>query len=541
MPHMNGAQALVRSLANEGVDTIFGLPGIQIMRLFDALYDEPRIRLVTVRNEQATTYMAYGYARSSGKPGVALVVPGPGVLNALAGLGTAYAASSPVLLISGQIPTRHLGTGKGLLHEIDDQLDVVRPLTKWSARVTQPSDIPKVVRHAMYMLRTGRPRPVEIEVPPDVLEKSAEVELLEPLHAKLLKPDSSQTRKAARLLSEANLPTILAGGGVISSGCSEALQTLAEIINAPILTTPEGKGCIRDDHPLSLGSYFHRHGAGLLALRQTDVVLAIGTRLHFPGWRGLGPHQKLIQIDVDRDEIGRNCEATVGIRSDAGEALKSLISELRGKAVRSGWKVGTLDKMRQTARRELEKDAPLQMRIIDTIRDTLDEDAIIVSDMTNIGYWSSASLKVLKPRTYVTPSYFGTLGYAFPTAVGAKVANPERQVIALCGDGGFMYASQELSTAIRENLGVIILVFNDGAFGASLSDQLYNYRRRVIGTKLNDPDFVRLARAFGAKGVKLSGAEDLGNALKEALKHTSGPTVIEMPMPTLPTPFQVRP
>jgi acetolactate synthase-1/2/3 large subunit len=538
---MNGAQVLVRSLANEGVDTIFGLPGIQIMRLFDALYDESRIRLVTVRNEQATTYMAYGYARTSGKPGVALVVPGPGVLNALAGLGTAYSASCPVLLISGQIPTRYLGTGKGLLHEIDDQLDLVRPLTKWCARVTQPGDIPRVVRRAMYMLRTGRQRPVEIEVPPDVLEKSAEVELLEPLRAKPLKPNSSLTKKAARLLSGASLPTILAGGGVISSGCSEALQTLAETINAPILTTPEAKGCVSDDHPLSLGSYFHRYGAGLLALQESDVVLAIGTRLFFYGGQRLGPRQKLIQIDVDREEIGRNFEATVGIQSDAGEALKSLISELRGKAVKSVWKADRLDEMRKISRKELEKDAPLQMRIIDTIRDTLDEDAIIVSDMTNIGYWSSASLKGLKPRTYVTPSYFGTLGYAFPTALGAKVANPDKQVIALCGDGGFMYASQELSTAIRENLGIIVLVFNDGAFGASLSDQEFNYQGRVIGTKLNDPDFVALARTFGAKGVRLSRPEELDNVLGEALRHESGPTVIEVPMPTLPTPFQLKP
>lgn len=537
MPRMNGAQALIRSLVNEGVDTIFGLPGVQIMSLFDALYEEPRVRLVTVRNEQATTYMAYGYARTTGKPGVALVVPGPGVLNALAGLGTAYAASSPVLLISGQVPGRYIGGKKGLLHEIDDQLDVVRPLTKWSARINDPHDIPGVVRDAMNKLRTGRPRPVEIEVPPDVLEASAEVKLLVPIRTEPLMPDPISTREAAKILSEANRPIILAGGGVISSECTDVLRKLAETIDAPILATPEAKGCVSDNHPLSLGSFFFRYGAGLRALPEADVVLAVGTRLFFEGGWALDPLQKLIQIDVDREEIGRNFKVAVGIQSDAREGLELLVSELKGRTIRSCWKAGELNRIRNTAQRELEQSAPLQMRIIETIRKALDEDAIIVCDITNIGHWSSASFKVLKPRTYVTPSYFGTLGYAFPAALGAKVANPDKQVVALCGDGGFMFASGELATAVRENINITVIVFNDNAFGASLIDQLYNRRKRVIGTKLGNPDFANLARDFGARGIKLSGPQYLSTALREALKHKRGPTVIEVPMPTLPAPF----
>jgi acetolactate synthase-1/2/3 large subunit len=332
----------------------------------------------------------------------------------------------------------------------------------------------------------------------------------------------------------------LAGGGVVSSEGTEALRILAEFINAPVFTTAEGKGCISDNHPLSLGSYFHSYGAGLHALEESDVVLAVGTRLFFLGRRRLSPLQKLIQIDVDSEEIGRNFSVTVGVHSDARESLEQLIAQLRGKSVRSSWKPGILNRMRERARGEFERDAPLQAKLIDTIRDVLNEDAIVVSEMTNIGYWSSAFLKVTKPRTYVTPSYFGTLGYGLPTALGAKMANPHKQVVALCGDGGFMYASQELLTAVRENVGVTVIVFNDGAFGASLNDQLYNYHKRVIGTKLNNPDFAKLARALGATGVKLSGPEGLGLALKEALKNRTGPAVIEVPMPTLPTPFQVQ-
>lgn len=536
---MNGAQALIRSLANEGVDTIFGLPGIQIMRVFDALYNEPRIRLLTARNEQATTYMAYGYARASGKPGVALVVPGPGVLNALAGLGTAYAASTPVLLISGQVPTRFLGKKKGVLHEIDDQLEIVGPLTKWSSRVLDPRNVPEAVRTAMNKLRTGRPRPVEIEIPPDVLETSAEVELLRPLPVRRLKPDHEKVREAAALLAGANRPIIMAGGGVVSSESSGALRNLAELINAPVVATPGAKGCLPDNHPLSLGSYFHNHGAGLHALKESDVVLAVGTRLHFLGDEKIRPVQKLIQIDVDSEEVGRNFKVSVGIHADAREGLTSLIAELSNRTVRSNWKASALTRIRHAARKGFERDAPLQTKIIDAVRDALEDDAIVVSDMTNMGYWSSAFLRIVRPRTYITPAYFGTLGYGFATALGAKVASPDRQVLALCGDGGFMYTSQELATAVGENLGVVTLVFNDQAFGASLSEQLGSYGRRVIGTRLNNPDFAALARAFGARGVRLSGPEGLTTALGEALEHKSKPTVIEVPVPTLPTPFQI--
>jgi acetolactate synthase-1/2/3 large subunit len=266
-------------------------------------------------------------------------------------------------------------------------------------------------------------------------------------------------------------------------------------------------------------------------------VLAVGTRLFFEGGWALDPLQKLIQIDVDPEEMGKNFKVTVGIQSDARAGLELLISDLKGRTTRSCWKADELNRMRNTAQKESERMAPLQTKIIKTIRKALDEDAIVISDVTNIGHWSSVSFRVLKPRTYVTPSYFGTLGYAFPTALGAKIGNPDKQVVALCGDGGFMFTLQELATAVKEKISVTVIVFNDNAFGASLIEQLYNRRKRVIGTKLRNPDFANLARDFGAKGIRLSGPQHLSTALKESLMHRTGPTVIEVPVPTLRPPF----
>lgn len=531
---MNPSQALVKTLANEGVDTIFGLPGIQVMSVFDALCDFPSIRVVTVRHEQATTYMADGYARSTGKVGVALVVPGPGVLNALSGLGTAYAASSPVVLISGQIPSAEVGRGRGALHEVDDQLEIVRQLTKWCKRVMRAEDVPRAIHDAFLSLRTGRLRPVALEVPIDVLRSSAMVRALKPSRPPRSRPKRSAVRKAVRLLTTARRPLIWAGGGAISADASAVLVELAEVINAPVTTTPEGKGCMPEDHRLALGGNFYGpHGAGTFAAPMADVVLAVGTRLFVAPWGvSFRPDQKLIKIDIDPKEIGRNFRPSVGLHSDARDALKALIAELKGKRIHSEWTAQDLRRLRKQVSVDLEKHAPLQLKIIETLRDELAEDAIVVSDINNVAYWAHIAFKVLKPRTYITPSYFGTLGFAFPTALGAKIGNPDRQVVALCGDGGFLYASQELATAVKEKANVVTIVFNDRAYGASLYEQQHVFGGRIIGTRLENPDFVRLAEAFGAAGFVLHGPSELREALRKALKLKVA-SVIEVPVPTL--------
>ena len=542
MPVMTGAQALSRSLAREGVEVVFALPGVQIMDAFDAFYDEPSVRMVLVRHEQSAAYMADGYARTTGKPGVCLVVPGPGALNTTAALGTAYATSSPVLLVSGQVESYNLGHNRGALHEITEQLDVFKHLTKWQQRATSAGEIPSLVHAAMEQMQTGRPRPVEIEIPWDFLPASADVEPPEPEVFAKARPTAESVREAAALLAQAQRPLIWAGGGAREADLSPELIELAEALNAPIVTTAQGKGAVREDHPLSIGSYYYGHGPGRLAMPQADVVLVVGSRFFMspPVDWGIQPHQKLIQIDADPEEVGRNAEPAVGMAADGKLALQDLLAELGGPARASQWTPAELAGIKQQAYDDVKAMAPLQVEIIEAIRHELEDDAIVVSGTTEIGYWSHLAFPVLAPRTYITSGYFATLGFAFPTALGAKVGNPDRQVISTIGDGGFAYASSELATAVQEGINAVTLVFNNQSLGASYSDQLGRFGGRVIGTRLHNPDFVGLAQAYGAQGIKLNGHQDLGPALRDALRADE-PVLIEVPIPVLAPPFQIPP
>ena len=542
MAVMTGAQALTRSLAREGVEVVFALPGVQIMDAFDALYQEPSIRVVLVRHEQSAAYMADGYARTTGKPGVALVVPGPGALNTTAALGTAYATSSSVLLVSGQIESYNLGQNRGALHEVGEQLDIFKHLTKWCQRTTDGTEIPGMVHHAMEELTTGRPRPVEIEIPWDVLPAAVDVELTEAEVFPKARPSPESVREAAELLAHARRPLIWAGGGVREAESTNELLALAEALNAPVIATAQGKGAISEDHPLSIGSFYYGHGPAHLAMPQADVVLVVGSRFNLGAtfeW-GLQPHQKLIQIDADPEEVGRNAEPAVGMAADGKLALEDLLAELGGRTRASQWTGRELADISQQAYQEIQDAAPLQVEIIEAIRAELDDDAIVVSGTTEIGYWSHLAFPVLSPRSYITSGYFATLGFAFPTALGAKVGNPHRQVVATIGDGGFAYGSSELATAVQEGINTVTLVFNNESLGASFADQQNRFGGRVIGTRLHNPDFVKLAEAYGAQGTKLAGHRELGPALRDALK-ADAPVVIEVPLPNLTPPFQVQP
>ena len=542
MPEMSGAQALVGSLARNGVEVVFALPGVQIMDAFDAFYHEPGIRLILARHEQGVAYMADGYARTTGKPGVGLVVPGPGALNTTAALGTAYATSSPVLLVSGQIESYNLGQNRGALHEISESLDVFQHLTKWCARAGQVEDIPGMVQTAMEHLSTGRPRPVEIEIPWDMLPGKGDTELPEPEIFAKTSPDAALIKEAAALLAQARRPVIWAGGGAREADLSVELLELARSLNAPVITTAEGKGAIPEDDSHSLGCFAYAHGPGYLALPQADVILVIGSRLHLAPkvpW-AIQPHQKLIQIDADPEEVGRNYPTTVGITSDGKLGLTALLAELGGNTRTSQWTEGEMASIRQESSQRIREMAPMQAEIIETMRRELDDDAIMVAGTTDIGYWSHLAFPVLKPRSYLTSSYFATLGYAFPTALGAKVGNPRRQVVATIGDGGFGYASSELATAVQEGINLVTLVFNNEMLGASHIEQQNRLEGRVIGTRLHNPDFAQLAEVYGAMGIKLSNYQELGDALRSALK-AERPVVIEVPIPNLTPPFQIPP
>jgi acetolactate synthase-1/2/3 large subunit len=538
---MTGGEAVVEALKREGVEYLFSIPGVQIMSVYDALYGEKDLRLVVVRHEQTALYMADGYARVQGKPGVGLVVPGPGVQNTLAALGTAYACSSPVLLVAGQVETKDLGRDGGALHEVNDQLDMVRPVTKWCKRVLRVEEIPGAIREAMRQMAMGRPRPTEVEIPWDTMRSSGEVEFSPPQIQPRKDPDQEVVRRAADLLARAQKPLIWAGGGAIVSDSSPEMKDLAEALGAPVATTAQGKGVIPENHPLSLGGAYYGFGPVRWAMPEADVVLTVGTRITWQQARpatALRPPQKLIHLDADPSMIGMHYPAEVAMVADAKAALKALVEEVRKRKVhKERWPHAELDQFRKKHQYWLQEKAPLQLQVLKAVREELADDSIFVCGVTNIGYWANLAYEVRRPRTFITSSYFATLGYSFPTALGAKMAAPDRQVVCVVGDGGFLYACGELATAVRYGINLVTLVFNDQAFGSTKSDQMVNFQGRVVGTEVNNPDFARLAELFGAKGLKAAPGQ-LGKVLREALEIKK-PVVIEVPLPTMLAPFQI--
>ena len=534
MAKMTGAQALIAQLLSEGVDTLFALPGVQMMDAIDAVYEKRNaLHMVQTRHEQATTYMADGYARVTGDVGVAMVVPGPGALNATAGLGTAYAASSPVLLISGQIPTTSLGKNIGELHEVDDQLDVFRPITKWVHRATEISAIPEMVHEAFRQLRTGRPRPVEIEVSPDILAATADIDIIDREDwARAAPADAGAIADAARILCNAKKPVIYAGGGINSSGASAELVALAELLQAPVIMTQQGKGAVPDDHPLNIAVSYYMQSPIKDLFEQSDAVFAVATRFRIRDDEAK-VLPTLIHMDVDPGEPGKIRPTAVAIEADAKEGLTQLVEavrtmgsarESRGEEI-AGWRNGVRDMV------------PLQVSMLDDLRAGLDDDAIVISGVTNVGYWGNICFPVMQPRTYITSSYFGTLGYAFPTALGAKIGNPDKRVVVLSGDGGFMYCATELSTAVKYGINVVTVVFNNNAFGASRWDQTHRFGERFIATDLHNPDLMMFAQSFGTVGIRTDPA-GLGDALKQAF-DANAPVVLEVEVPVMMPPFQI--
>ena len=529
MARMTGGQALVASLRREGVRVVFGLPGVQLYGAMAALRQEPAIRFIATRHEQATTYMADGYARASGDIGVALVVPGPGLLNASAGLSTAYSASSPVLLIAGQIPKARIGKNVGLLHEVNDQLDAIAPVTKWRQRVLDVGEIPAAIREAARQLRTGRPRPVVVDIPPETLEDEGEATLLDPAVAERPPAPATEIERAVARLVAARHPVIVAGGGVNLAGAHDALRAVAEHLQAAVIMTAEGKGALSDANDLSLGAALWPGSPVRLYLDQADVVLAVGTRMAVVS---LQPTQQVIQIDIDPDEIGRNHSPTDGLVGDARATLERIAERLRAaeparpshRAEREAVRSATV------AADDQEPQASIQR----SLRAGTPRGAIMIGDMTQIGYHSRPFWPVYEPRTYLTSSYSGNLGYGFPTALGAKVARPDRPVVAVCGDGGFLFNSQELSTAVRYGIAVVVVVFNDDAYG-NVARDLDEAWGGSIGADLANPDFVRLAEAYGVTAFRAKEPADVGDLVREAVA-LDRPVLIEVPVGRMPRP-----
>lgn len=531
MALLTGGQALVQQMKMEGVEVVFGLPGVQLDWAFDALYEErDHIRVIHTRHEQATTYMADGYARTSDKIGVALVVPGPGLLNASAGLATAYACSSPVLCVAGQINSDMIGVGRGLLHEINNQLETISSVTKWAARAMRPEEVPGIVHEAFRHLRTGRPRPVEIEVPPDVLMAQAEVTLFEQELFERPAGDPDLLEQAARALGQAERPIIFVGGGILRSGAWDELQRLAELLEAPVVMSSNGRGAISDHHYLAQTAR-----AAPELLPNSDVVLAVGTRFVQPAtapW-GVKREQTVIQLDIDEEEIGRNYKPDIPLLADAKAGLAALAERVQNYNRKRPSRKEELTALKERIAQEFASDtyrAPLAL----AIRAELPEDGILVSESTQVGYWCNAGgFPVYKPRTFLTSGYQGTLGYGFATALGAQVANPDKKVVSINGDGGFMYNVQELSTMAMHKINVVAIVFNDNAYGNVKRIQETRFGGRTIASDLHNPDFVKLAEAFGVQGMRAHTPEQLRDCLRTALRDGL-PTLIEVPVGPMP-------
>ena len=515
MLRMNGGQALIKSLYREGVRVVFGLPGAGQYEAVDALYEAAGIRYIATRHEQATTYMADGYARVSGQIATALVVPGPGLFNASAGMATAHAVSSPLLVVTG---TRHH-------HDRDqatDPLTWLRPLTKWVTRVDQVSEIPVAVRDAFRHLKSGRPRPVAIAIPAHVFGAWAEIDLVEPAVAARSGGDPLLIDRAKEILVKAKKPVIWAGGGVVRAQAAEPLQALAEQLQAPVVTTRQGKGLISDRHPLCLGYAELRYTPLREWLATRDVILAVGTHLDFSNYR-----QQVIQIDIDEGQVSVG-EHICPIVGDARPVLEGLVEAVSSEALTPVDPIAEIRAINQARFDPVQQLQP-QWDFMQAIRAALPDDGILIQGMNQMGYYSRNYFPVYTPGTYLTASSHGTLGCAYPLALGAKTAQPDKAVVVLSGDGGFLYNAQELATAVQYRINAVVIVFNDNAYGNVLRAQIEEFDGHIIGTQLHNPDFVKLAETFGVRGVLAKDAGQLEARLREALA-IEVPTLIEVPV-----------
>ena len=525
---MTGGEAVVQSLAAHGVDTVFGIPGTHNLGIYDALREKGSIRHILARHEQGAAFMADGYARARGKVGVCLSTTGPAALNTLASMGTAYSDSSPVLCIASQIPAGGIGLGRGYLHECEDQLGSFAPVTKWQARADTVSEIPGVLREAFAQMLSGRPRPVAVEIPCDTLDESEEVSILAALGISRPVPEPEQIEEAAALLQAARRPVIWAGGGVIGSEAGPELQQLAERLQAPVFTTVLGKGAVADDHPLAAGAAI-LHPAGREFVAKSDLMLAVGTRFteeESDRW-GLRLPDTLIHIEIDPEEIDRNYPAVLGVVGDARAALQLINGRLQDVCRQDDVIAAEVAALRQKVWRFCEDRAPKGVELVHTLRKALPRETIIVSDLTVAAYWCRRLLDVYAPRTNIYPWGFCTLGFGLPAAIGAKVARPDRPVVALCGDGGFMFNCQELAAAVQFDVPIVILVFNDEAYGVLKPQQEARYGAAHAVDVVN-PDFLGLARAFGVDACRVESIEQLGPAVNKAIEADRS-TLIELP------------
>lgn len=522
--NMTCGQAAIALLEQYGVDTVFGIPGVHTLDFYRGLADSS-IRHVGVRHEQGAGFMADGFARASGRPGVCCVITGPGVLNAATPIGQAFSDSIPVLMLSSVNASDDLGRSRGRLHEITDQQAAIAPLVSASYSLRAASELPSAFADAFDRFAGQRPRPVHIELPLDLLAApAARIETPGPSAARPA-PSPDAIAAAAKLMRAAKRPLLLAGGGTVD--CAPAVRRIAEQLGAAVVLTTAGKGVVPDDHPLCVGATLAMKATQKL-LASADVVVAAGTELaETDSWVDrLEIRGKLIRIDIDARTIARDYPATVAILADAGQALPTLAAALDGKAAAGRIPAEELDRVRET---NLSDWAPLQMKhrkVLDALRAALPEDGMVATDMTQIAYTGNYYFPMSQPRCWFHPVGFGTLGYALPAAIGAKLARPESACVAVAGDAGFLFTVQELATAVELKLPVAILLWNNDALGQIAGDMV-NRGIPEIAVKPRNPDFQMLAKAFGAHAARPASAAQLEKALADAFV-ADGPTLIEV-------------
>ncbi|MGO3147901.1 MAG: thiamine pyrophosphate-binding protein [Leucobacter sp.] len=540
---ITGGQLLAKSLVEHDVDTIFGIPGIQLYALVDGLYDyQDRINFVAPRHEQSTTYMADGYARTTKKPGIAMVVPGPGVLNATAGLATALACSSPVLLICGQINSDLIDSKKyGALHEIPEQTQTLRGVTKWVGTARHASEIPDLVTQAFYHMTSGTPGPVALEIPPDVLEAFTDARESSRVVIPEARISDEQLSHIADAISQSRRPHIVAGGGAINSGAGKMLIALAEQLNCPIMQTRNGRGAVDASHPHAVDPYMRD-----LLIEDTDLVIVVGSRMG----SGAGGHidfgtENIISINTDIEHLGSpRPTVTHAVLSDARTATEQILEWMRVHcdSYTAAWDMNALGVAKREALERLESVQP-QRDFLRSISETVAADTILVSEYTQVGYLSTIMYPTTVPGSFISPGYQGTLGYGFATAIGAQVGaqtiDAERFVVSISGDGGFSWTLPELATLKRYGIPLVAIVFNDGRYGNVYRSQKYHFQNRILGSELTNPDFMKLADAYGVRSASVASPEELRSQLVEVLEGPREPILIEVLVDELPSPWHL--
>ena len=533
---MSGGKAMVMAAKANGIDTVFGLPGAQTYPIFDALYNLPEIKTIIPRHEQGAAYMAYGYSKATGKPGAFSVVPGPGVLNTTAALCTAAGGNVPLLCMTGQVPAEFLGKGRGHLHELSSQTDTLETIIKYAGHIADPSETSSFMNEAFRIMQSGRPGPVSVEMCWDTMAQQWDVEMM-PGNDVIDKPelDKDAINDAADIIAKSKNIMIMCGSG--AQHASKEIRQFSELLGAVTTSLRSGRGVVSEDSDVGVSS-----AAARKLWDDTDLLIGIGSRLELqymrwlsmmkyydrspPGWRGsVTPNApKLIRIDIDPEEMVR-LKPDVGIIADSVDAVTALINKVNKK----GFKKGDLDRIAATKTRmrtAIETIQP-QVSYLDVIRDVLPRDGYFVEELCQAGFTSYYGFPVYEPRTYVSSGYQGTLGFGFPTAMGVKAAMPEKSVVSIIGDGGFMFAMPELATAVQHNIGVVTVVFNNNSFGNVRRDQKDRFQSHIIGADLTNPDFLKIADSFGVEGYRVASPKEFKPALIKAIDQDQ-PAIIEV-------------